>query len=146
MKKLTFLLFLLLIILIKVGAVHEVIDSRCTNSLKTMLRNEGQEVAYRFSKVKIRYIGAIISPEKIILQEKVFLKACRSARRISRKGKITVYDARKMLSYAARFSHFDAHKAYIEKINSKVPKAKCRKIVSRHERRKNRCGINQVQP
>lgn len=52
MKKLTYLLFLLLIIPIKVGAIHEVIDSRCTNSLKTMLRNEGQEVSYRFSKVK----------------------------------------------------------------------------------------------
>ena len=52
MKKLTYLLFLLLIIPIKVGAIHEVIDSRCTNSLKTMLRNEGQEVTYRFSKVK----------------------------------------------------------------------------------------------
>lgn len=52
MKKLTYLLFLLLIIPIKVGAIHEVIDSRCTNSLKAMLRNEGQEVAYRFSKVK----------------------------------------------------------------------------------------------
>ena len=51
-KKLTYLLFLLLIIPIKVGAIHEVIDSRCTNSLKAMLRNEGQEVAYRFSKVK----------------------------------------------------------------------------------------------
>ena len=114
------------------------------NKISLKLKNPPQ--IHRFSKVKIRYIGAIISPEKIILQEKVFLKACRSARRISRKGKITVYDARKMLSYAARFSHFDAHKAYIEKINSKVPKAKCRKIVSRHERRKNRCGINQVQP
>ena len=52
MKKLTYLLFLLLIIPIKVGAIHEVIDSRCTNSLKTLLRNEGQEVTYRFSKVK----------------------------------------------------------------------------------------------
>lgn len=52
MKKLTYLLFLLLIIPIKVGAIHEVIDSRCTNSLKTLLRNEGQEVIYRFSKVK----------------------------------------------------------------------------------------------
>lgn len=52
MKKLTYLLFLLLIIPIKVGAIHEVIDSRCTNSLKTILRNEGQEVSYRFSKVK----------------------------------------------------------------------------------------------
>lgn len=52
MRKLIYLLFLLVVIPTKVGAIHEVIDSRCTNSLKTLLRNEGQEVIYRFSKIK----------------------------------------------------------------------------------------------
>ena len=52
MKTLIYLSFLLLVFPLRVGAIHEVIDSRCTNSLKTLLRAEGQEVAYRFSKVK----------------------------------------------------------------------------------------------
>ena len=98
-----------------------------------------------FSKVPIRYIGAIIYPHKVILQEKVFLKACRSARRIGRKKRMTIYDARKMLSYSSKFSHYDTYKAYHEKLEANVPRKKCRVLISNYERRKRLCGISQTQ-
>lgn len=51
MKKISYLLFLFLLFPIKVGAIHDVIDVRCTNDLKVSLREEGQDVVYRLSKV-----------------------------------------------------------------------------------------------
>lgn len=51
MKKIIYLLFLLMLFPIDTKAIHEVIDSRCTNSLKTSLREEAQDVVYRLSKV-----------------------------------------------------------------------------------------------
>lgn len=50
MRKLIYTLLLFTFIPIDVGAIHEVIDSRCTNSLKMSLREEAQEVVYRLSK------------------------------------------------------------------------------------------------
>lgn len=49
-KKMIYLLFLLMFFPIRANAIHEVIDSRCTNSLKLSLREEGQGVVYRLSK------------------------------------------------------------------------------------------------
>lgn len=50
MKRNTFIFILLLFIPIKTYAVHDVIDSRCTNSVKISLRNEAKEIVYRISK------------------------------------------------------------------------------------------------
>ena len=51
MKKLLYLLFILMLFPVNTKAVHEVIDSRCTTTLKVSLREEGQSVTYRLSKV-----------------------------------------------------------------------------------------------
>lgn len=51
MKKIIYLLFMFLLLPLKVGAIHDVIDVRCTNDLKVSLREEGQDVVYRLSKV-----------------------------------------------------------------------------------------------
>lgn len=50
-KKIIVLLFFLLLFPKNVFAVHEVIDARCTTSLKTLLRQEAQDIVYRLSKV-----------------------------------------------------------------------------------------------
>lgn len=95
------------------------------------------------SKVKISYIGATISREKIVLKPKVFLKSVRTARRIKKKGHITIYDAQKLVSYGGRFRHYDTHGAFIKYIENLVPHSKCRRIIS--ERSKRKCGLSQVQ-
>lgn len=51
MKSIVIILSLLLFIPVNVNALHEVIDSRCTNTLKTSLREEANDVVYRLSKV-----------------------------------------------------------------------------------------------
>ena len=87
------------------------------------------------SKVKIGFIGATISQEKIVLKDKVFLRAKRTATRIAKKDKITTYDAHKMLSYGGRFSHFDTYHAFQKYISSKINMKLMRVIVSKGDRK-----------
>lgn len=89
-----------------------------------------------FDKNKIRYIGATISRGKMVLVPKIFLKAKRTAKRISIKERMTAYDAKRLLSYAGRFKHLDTRNAYYKYI-AVVSVRKCRAIISRQARRKN---------
>lgn len=50
MKRYTFVFILLLFIPVNTFAVHDVIDSRCTTSVKTSLRNEAVEIVYRITR------------------------------------------------------------------------------------------------
>lgn len=86
---------------------------------------------HMLSKVKICYIGASISRDKIILKDKVFLRARRMAARIAKKPRATMYDAHKMTSYAGSFRHFDAYQAFRRYISSKVSIRLMRKIISK---------------
>ena len=88
-----------------------------------------------FNKVKINYIGATISRDKVVLKPNVFLRAKRAANRISKKNTITIYDAQRMISYAGRFRHYNVYKAYMKYIESKVRHKVCRKIISERSKR-----------
>lgn len=119
-------------------AINRIIDY--LKSIKLSVKSIPQ--IHMSSKVKISYIGATISRGKIVLKPKVFLKAVRTARRIKRKGHITVYDAQKIVSYGGKFRHYDTHRAFIKYIENLVPHSKCRRIIS--ERSKRKCGLSQV--
>lgn len=99
------------------------------NSLGLRLKRPYQ--IHMLSKVKICYIGASISRDKIILKDKVFLRARRTAARIAKKPRATMYDAHKITSYAGRFRHFDTYKAFRRYISSKVGIKLMRKIISK---------------
>lgn len=51
--KVLFLLIMLVLFPIKTNAAYEVIDVRCTNEVKKKIREDGQDVVYRLSKVKV---------------------------------------------------------------------------------------------
>lgn len=89
---------------------------------------------HRLSKVKIGFIGATISQNNIVLKDKVFLRAKRTAKRIGRKDRPTIYDARKIMSYAGRFRHFDAYNAFVKYILAYVSIRKIRKQISKKQR------------
>ena len=103
------------------------------NSLGLRLKRPYQ--IHALSKVKLNYIGATISREKIVLKDKVFLRARRTAARIAKKDKITTYDAHKMLSYGGRFSHFDTYQAFQKYISSKINMKLMRVIVSKGDKK-----------
>ena len=52
MMSIIMFLCVMLFIPLNVNALHEVIDSRCTNALKTSIREEANDVVYRLSKVE----------------------------------------------------------------------------------------------
>ena len=52
MNKIYFLLVLVLLMPINTKAYHEVIDSRCTTSLKLSIKEEAEDVTYRLSKTE----------------------------------------------------------------------------------------------
>lgn len=86
---------------------------------------------HKVNEVKNNYIGVTISRDKIVLTSKVFLKAKRMAKRIHKKGFVTIYDARKIISYSGRFKHLDTRQAYLMYIEKYVSRKKCRKIISK---------------
>jgi RNA-directed DNA polymerase len=86
---------------------------------------------HRLAKVKIDYIGATISQNNITLRGSVFLRAKRTAKRISKKPRPTIYDAYRIVSYAGRFRHFDAYNAFRKHISSKASIRQMRKKISK---------------
>ena len=111
------------------------------NSLGLCLKRPYQ--IHALSKVKLNYIGATISREKIVLKDKVFLRARRTAARIARKPRATIYDAHKMTSYAGRFRHFDTYQAFRRYISSKVDIGLMRKIISKGDKKNVRKSTEQ---
>lgn len=103
------------------------------NSLGLSLKRPWQ--IHMLSKVKIDFIGAAISQNNIVLRSSVFLRTKRTANRIAKKNKITVYYARKMISYSGRFKHFDTHKAFTKYISSKINMKTMRNIISKGDRK-----------
>ena len=93
------------------------------------LKNEPQ--IHKLNDVPIHFIGMKVYREKIILASKVFLRARRTAAKIRKKGFITIYDARKIISYSGRFKHFNTRLAYRKYIEGNVKRKKCRKIISK---------------
>lgn len=96
-------------------------------------------------KVAINYIGATLVRGKTTLGSRMFLKAKRAATKISKKDKPTLYDARKMVSYAGQFKHYDTRKAFAKHIEQKVNIKECRGIISEKERAKNVMDKSRIQ-
>lgn len=93
---------------------------------------------HRLSKVKIGFIGATITQYNITLKDKVFLRAKRTAKRIGNKDRPTIYDARKIASYAGRFKHFDAYDAFKKYILAYVSISEIRKQISKATKERNK--------
>ncbi len=102
------------------------------------LRFKYKPEIHRIDGNKITYVGFKFDREKVTIRDKTFLKAIRTAKRIKKKGSLTVYDARKVVSYAGRFKHADAHKAFEKHVLENVSIRKCKRIISRKD--KERCG------
>lgn len=108
------------------------------NYLSTIgLRLKKTPQIHKIDNVAISFIGATITREKSVMRPLTFLRAKRIAKRISKKDKISIFDARRILSISGQFKHLNTYQAYKKYINIYVNKRKCRQIVSKKER-----GIN----
>ena len=85
----------------------------------------------------VDFMGFKFYRDKTTIRKSIFLRACRTARRISKKLKISWRDACQILSYMGWFYPTDTFKAYLKHIKPFVSVRMCKKIMSNHDRRKN---------
>lgn len=82
----------------------------------------------------IDFMGFKFYRDKTTIRKSIFLRACRLARRISKKMKISWRDACQILSYMGWFYPTDTFKAYKKYIEPFVNITACKKIVSKHNK------------
>lgn len=83
----------------------------------------------------IDFMGFRFYRDKTIIRKSIFLRACRLAVRLSKKLKISWYDACRILSYMGWFSPTDTYYAYKKYIEPRVSLDVCRKLISKHFRK-----------
>ena len=97
------------------------------------------------------FLGFRFYREKTILRKSLMLRITRTAGRISRKKKPTVYDAASMLSYMGWITNSDSYLMYESRIKPQIEVKQLKEIVSRHSRKgekiknaeiKNHCSMN----
>ena len=125
---------------------------RCCEAVEAELAKFGLELKYptaihRFFCGRhrmVRFTGYCFDGEKVYLHDSVFLKARRIAARILKKRSIdwrnfTIYDAERIISYAARFPVADAYKAFVKYVlrGNRISVSKCRQKVSKDAKFRN---------
>lgn len=98
------------------------------------LRLKREPAIHRTDKCKITFIGFVFTRGKTIMNAAAFLRACRTARHIGKKRKLTIYDARRVLSYCGMFKHTNTRKAFAKYIAPNVDIRKCREKIQRRDK------------
>lgn len=91
----------------------------------------------------IDFMGFKFYRDKTTIRKSIFLRACRLARRVSKKLKISWRDSCQLLSYMGWFMVTDTFMAYRKHIKPFVSIRVCKKIVSKHSKKENKeNGVN----
>lgn len=97
-------------------------------------------------KGKIRFTGFQFDKESIVVRDQVFVRARRLGRRLVQKegggGRITAFDAQRLISHYGRFLAFEQGHAFFETVcqSGKIGLSRLRKKVSERDKLKNRSG------
>lgn len=104
----------------KLHRMRDKIENYLNNELGLELKANWQ--VYRFDHTKgnhtcgkdIDFMGFRFYRKKTTMRRSIMLKATRTARKIARKEKATIYDIRKMLSYLGWITHTDTYRMYLK--------------------------------
>lgn len=81
------------------------------------------------------YMGFRFYCDRTTMRKNIMLKASRKAKRLSKKGKPTVYDVRQMLAYLGWIDATDTYEMYCIWIKPYVDFQKCKRKVSHYDKR-----------
>lgn len=81
------------------------------------------------------YMGFRFYCDRTTMRKTIMLKATRKAKRLSKKGKPTVYDVRQMLAYLGWIDATDTYEMYCIWIKPYVDFQKCKRKVSKYDKR-----------
>ena len=84
----------------------------------------------------IDFMGFKFYRDKTTIRKGIFARATRTARRISKKEKVTWFDAARMLSYKGWFKRTNTYKAFMKYIAPFVNLGKLRRIMSNYSKRR----------
>lgn len=82
------------------------------------------------------FMGFQFYHDKTILRESIMLRCTRKVNRVSKKNKITWYDATAILSYMGYLDYTDTYDLYLQRVKPHVNVKKLKRIVSKHSKRK----------
>ena len=89
------------------------------------------------------FLGFQFYRDRIILRETLMLKATRTANRISKKKKPTIFDCRQMMSYNGFLKSSQTHSMYMNRIFGKVNFKRMIKYISKWDKENQKeCKIN----
>ena len=83
----------------------------------------------------IDFMGFKFYRDKTTIRKSIFLRACRLARRLHKKIKISWFDACRIISYMGWFCPTDTFGAYKKYISPFVQIEACKKIISKHSKK-----------
>lgn len=89
----------------------------------------------------IDFMGFVFHRNRTALRRSIYYKMCRKARRVSKKGKVTIHEIRQMLSYVGWLSATDTYSAYLEYIKPFFCIQYAKRRLSRYDKRRvTSCG------
>ena len=132
------------------GATAEELHSICIanddylkESLKLNMKSNWQ--VFLFNNIQenntevgrfLDFMGFRFYKNRIILRKTIMIKATRKAKYIYKKGKITVYEARQMLSYVGWIKATNSYQMYLDYIAPYVNIQHCKRCISQYDKRR----------
>lgn len=107
------------------------------SNLGLELKGNWQVFRFTFKKDKGRdldFMGFRFYSDRTVLRRSIMLKATRKAKKISKKEKPTIYDARQMLSYLGWISSTDTYDMYVLWVKPYVNFQKLKRKISKHDK------------
>lgn len=92
----------------------------------------------------IDFMGFRFFRKKTTMRRSIMLKATRTAKRMAKKEKPTIYDIRKMLSYLGWITHTNTYRMYLERIKPFVTFQYFKRRISAFDRRQNKEAENGI--
>lgn len=91
------------------------------------------------------FMGYRFYRNRTTLRRKIMYRVSAKARKVAKKPKPTLREAKQLLSQVGKLRHCDVYDMYLNWIKPYVDIRKLKRIVSAGDRRRNKCGINQSQ-
>lgn len=118
---------------------------QCLGKMRMKLKDNYQVCKFHFVKKNgkeigrdIDFMGFVFTPVSTVIRKHILIKATRCAKRIGKCERISLKQAQIMVSRCGWFKHTDTYDTWLEYIKPNVAVKKLKRIISIHQRRKNR--------
>ena len=120
--------------------IREEISNYLQHNLGVVMKSNYQ--VFRFDYIRsnkhygrhLDFLGFRFYRDRVTLRKSIMLKATRKAKRISKKIKMTIYDAKQILAYLGWLKCTDTYNMYIKWIKPFISFQNSKKIVSIHDK------------